>query len=174
MPSVPFETLPASARVWVFACDQPLAGEQAELLLGTVDEYLNEWRAHGQPLTCARAWRDGRFLAIGVDQTDAYASGCSIDGLFRTLQQLQRQLGASLVGGGRVYYRDETGAVRSVARDAFAQLAESGAVTGATRVFDPTVATAGEWAERFETDAAASWHAALIPEARLTDARVTR
>src|SRR5271168_2293589 len=78
MPAVPFETLPASARVWVFASDQPLTSEQAELLLGVVDEYLGEWRAHGQPLTCAREWRESRFLAVGVDQTDAYASGCSI------------------------------------------------------------------------------------------------
>jgi len=168
MPAVPFETLPATARVWVFASDQPLTIEQAELLLGVVDEYLGEWRAHGQPLTCAREWRESRFLAVGVDQTDAYASGCSIDGLFRTLQQLQLALGASLVGGGRVYYRGPNGAIESVARDEFAQLGESGTVTGATRVFDPTVATAGEWTSRFEADAATSWHAALLPDARVT------
>jgi hypothetical protein len=30
-------------------------------------------------------------------------------------------------------------------------------------VFDPTVATAGEWRERFETEAAHSWHAAVLP-----------
>ena len=168
MPVVPFDTLPASARVWVFASDRPLAAEQAELLLGAVDEYLTEWRAHGQPLTCARAWRDSRFLAVAVDQTDAYASGCSIDGLFRTLQQLQHRLGASLIGGGRVFYRGPDGTVQSVARDEFTHLGESRAVTGATRVFDPTVATAGEWTARFEADAATSWHAALLPDAPLT------
>jgi hypothetical protein len=163
MPVVPFETLPANARVWVFASDAPIAGEQAELLLGVVDDYLGAWRAHGQPLTCGRVWRDDRFLAVAVDQTDAYASGCSIDGLFRTLQQLQQRLGASLVGGGRVFYRTSGGAVTSVARDEFARLGEEGQVTGATAVFDPTVATAAEWATRFETEAASSWHAQLLP-----------
>jgi hypothetical protein len=163
MPAVAFETLPAAARVWVFASDRPLAGEQAELLLETVDAYLDEWRAHGQPLICARAWRDGRFLAIGVDQTDAYASGCSIDGLFRTLQQLQPRLGASLVGGGRVFYRAPEGTIESVPRDEFTRLAESGTVTGTTPVFDPTVATRGDWSTRFETAAASSWHAQLLP-----------
>jgi hypothetical protein len=162
MPAVPFETLPAAARVWVFASDRPLAPEQAELLLETVDAYLDEWRAHGHPLTCARAWREGRFLAVAVDQSDAYASGCSIDGLFRTLQQLQPRLGASLVGGGRVFFRAADGAIQSVPRDEFARLCESGEVTGATPVFDPTVATAGEWAARFETEAASSWHSALL------------
>jgi hypothetical protein len=161
MPVVPFETLPPSARVWVFASDRVVSGEQAELLLGTVDAYLATWRAHNQPLTVARLWRDDRFLAIGVDQTDAYASGCSIDGLFRTLQSMQSAIGASLIGGGRVHYRDSTGVVRTVSREEFSAVGEPG-----TRVFDPTVGTVGEWRGRFETDAANSWHAALLPVSR--------
>ena len=98
-----------------------------------------------------------------VDQTDAYASGCSIDGLFRALRGLEARLGAGLVGGGRVHFRDETGAIRTVTRDEFSRLGESGVVNRRTRVFDPTVATAGEWRARFETDAADSWHAAVLP-----------
>jgi hypothetical protein len=129
-------------------------------LLGTVDGYLAEWRAHGQPLTCARAWRDSRFLAIGVDQSDAYASGCSIDGMFRVLQQLQQRLGASLLGGGRVFYRAADGAIESVTRDEF----PGRDVSAETRVFDTTVATVGEWQTRFETYAGTSWHAALLPK----------
>jgi hypothetical protein len=163
MPLVSFSSLPESARVWVFAADRPLASPQADMLLGEVDAYLAEWRAHGQPLTVAREWRDDRFLTVAVDQTDAYASGCSIDGLFRALRALETRLGAGLVGGGRVHFRDETGAIRTVTRDEFSRLGESGVVNRRTRVFDPTVATAGEWRERFETDAAHSWHAAVLP-----------
>ena len=100
MPIVPFESLPASARVWVFATEQPVQGARAERFLGAVDHYLGQWTAHGHPLTCGRAWRDDQFLAVAVDQTDAYASGCSIDGLFRVLQTLQSELGATLVSGG--------------------------------------------------------------------------
>jgi hypothetical protein len=163
MPLVSFSSLPASARVWVFAADRPLAPDLADLLLAQVDAYLEEWRAHGHLLTVAREWHDDRFLTIAVDQTDAYASGCSIDGLFRTLRGLESRLGAALVGGGRVHFRDETGTIRTVTRDEFSRLGESGVVTRRTRVFDPTVATAGEWRERFETEAANSWHAAVLP-----------
>jgi len=67
MPIVPFASLPDSARVWVFASDQPLTGAAADTLLAAVDGFLAAWRAHGLPLRCARDWRDGRFLAIGVD-----------------------------------------------------------------------------------------------------------
>jgi hypothetical protein len=158
MPVVPFETLSPDARVWVFASDRALSAEQAELLLATVDGYLADWKAHGQPLTCARDWRDGRFLAIGVDQSDAYASGCSIDGMFRVLQQLQQRLGASLLGGGRVFYRAGDGSIQSVTREEFPDRD----VSGETRVFDTTVATVGEWRTRFESYAATTWHASLL------------
>lgn len=160
---VSFSSLPGSARVWVFAADRPLAAWQRDLLLAEVDAYLAQWKAHGQPLTVAREWRDDRFLTIAVDQTDAYASGCSIDGLFRSLRGLEAQIGAGLVGSGRVHFRDQTGAIQTVTRDEFLRLGESGVVTRRTRVFDPTVATAGEWRERFETEAEHSWHAAVLP-----------
>ena len=162
MPRVDFRSLPDDARVWVFAADRPLADPAADRLLGEVDGFLDAWAAHGQPLTCARDWREDRFLAIAVDQRDAHASGCSIDGLFRVLQRLEPHLGASLLGGGRVLYRDASGAVRTVSRDEFSTLATQGAVTGETRVFDATVSTAGAWRERLERPAAESWHAALL------------
>src|SRR5258708_25662393 len=105
MPIVPFRELPDSARIWVFASDRELPGAPADTLLAAVDAFLAGWKAHGVPLRCAREWRDDRFLAVGVDVTAENASGCSIDGLFRTLQQLQREIGAQLVGGGRRFYR---------------------------------------------------------------------
>jgi hypothetical protein len=162
MPVIPFEALPATARVWVFASERVLTGAVRDQLLNAVDAYLANWQAHGQPLTSARTWRDDRFLAVGVDQTDAYASGCSIDGLFRALQLLRPVLGASLLPGGHVHFRDATGDIRAVTRDAFTDLGARGAVTAATTVFDPTVGTAGEWRERFETTAGRSWHHALL------------
>jgi hypothetical protein len=162
MPTVSFDQLPDDARVWVFASDRPLTGAHAERLLTTVDGFLARWSAHGQPLTAARDWASDRFLAVAVDQRDAHASGCSIDGLFRTLQQLGPELGASLVGGGRVHYRDAGGAVRTVARHEFSEGAARGDVTGDTLVFDPTVTTAADWRQRFERPARESWHAALL------------
>lgn len=162
MPLVDFDRLPDDARVWVFGSDQPLDERQRTHLLGAVDGYLAQWKAHGAPLTCARTWRDDRFLAIGVDQRTAGASGCSIDALFRVLQGLEQKLGASLVGGGRVYWRDATGAVRSADRGDFMELANRGEIGRDTTVFDLTVTSLRDWRERFERRAAESWHGELI------------
>ena len=162
MPIVPFESLPDNARVWVFGSSKPLSEKESALLLAKVDEFLADWKAHGEPLTAGRNFSDGRFLTIAADQNSAHASGCSVDGLFRSLKDLETQMKTSLLDRSLVYYSDQSG-VHSVHRDEFTSLAAAGKVNADTIVIDPTVASLGEWRARFHSKAANSWHAGLFP-----------
>lgn len=162
MPLVPFENLSDASRVWVFAADPSLDEPLAERLVAMVDEFLAKWAAHGQPLTCARDWRDSRFLAVGVDQDASHASGCSIDGLYRKILEFEQETGASLLSRDRVFYRDAGGEVRSASRDEFVDLSSGGSIGAETKVFDTSVSSLGEWRGRFELPAAGSWHRALL------------
>jgi hypothetical protein len=166
MPLVDFSQLPDDARVWVFGSDRQLTDSQRARLLAIVDDHLARWKAHGAALTCAREWTENRFLTIGVDQRTEGASGCSIDALFHTLQELERDLDISLVGGGRVFYRTRNGDINAVDREEFFGLAERGAISRQTPVFDTTVTTLGDWRSRFEGPAASSWHGQLLPTDR--------
>jgi hypothetical protein len=163
MPVVTFDQLPDDARVWVFGAAAEIDDVDAKRLLAAVDGFLLQWKAHGHPLTCARDWRDDRFLAVGVDQRTEGASGCSIDGLFRTLQGVERAVGTTLVGGGRVYFRDAHGMVHAVTRPEFEAMAGRGEVTGNTAVFDTSVTDAASYRSAFERAARDSWHASLLP-----------
>lgn len=162
MPIVPFDSLPAESRVWVFASDRALDGDEARRLLEVADEFLARWKAHGEPLRAARQWTDDHFLIVGVDPTTANASGCSIDGLFRAIQALGSSMGARLVGGGRVFYRDERGVVHGVTREEFTKLAANGAVTAETSVFDTSITLAGEVRSGFEKAAGETWASKLL------------
>ena len=162
MPRVPFESLPGDARVWVFAAADELTEQARDRLLRAVDDHLAEWNAHGEPLVCAHDWRDDRFLAVGVDQSTAGASGCSIDGLFRALARLEPEVGTKLLGAGRLYYRDPSGHVITTTRPAFSSLARDGAVGPDTPVFDTSLTSAAAWRRDFERPARDSWHAQLM------------
>ena len=161
MPLVPFVTLPADARVWVFGSDAPVTGAAAKTLLAEVDQYLDGWKAHGFPLKAAREWTENRFLIIGIDPTAEQASGCSIDGLFRQLQQVQRTIGAQLVGGGRVFYRDSSGTTQSTTREEFTALKTSGTIGPRTPVFDTSLTRLEDWKAKFEKPLSESWAAPL-------------
>lgn len=162
MPVIPFDKLPDDSRVWVFAADRTLDHQQSRQMLEEVDRFLPDWNAHGSPLTVGRDWRYDRFLTIGVDQSTAGASGCSIDGLFRTLKSVEGKIGASMVTSGLVFFRDQAGAVQSAERGRFAELGDEGKISRETTAFDPTVQTLGEWRARFELPVSASWHARLL------------
>lgn len=158
-----FEKLPDNARVWVYGADRPIDGDSGKTLLGEVDNYLTDWKAHGTPLTAARDWGENRFLTIAVDQNQAGASGCSIDGLFRTLKSLEQKVGAGIVTSGLIFYRDKRGEIQAVSREDFGEAAVRGEVDADTRVFDLSVTTLGEWRARFCSRAGDSWHSALLP-----------
>lgn len=163
MPVVPFDSLPDSSRVWIFGAASALSADAATALLRDVEVYLEGWKAHGNPLTVGSQLREERFLVVAVDQKQEGATGCSIDGLFRVLQGLESSLGTSLVGGGRVYYRDGHGKVAAAERDDVAGLASSGAITKDTVVFDTSLTDLGAFRATFERPARDSWAASLLP-----------
>jgi hypothetical protein len=76
--------------------------------------------------------------------------------------RLEPELGTSLLGGSRVYYRDAEGTVHSVTRKAFNELARDGRIGQDTRVFDTSLTAASAWRGEFERPLRASWHAELI------------
>lgn len=162
MPLVALETLPDDARCWVFGARAPIDEIDEPRLLGAVDRFLKQWKAHGMPLVCGREFREEHFLIVAVDEKASDASGCSIDGLFRTLQEIEAGIGTTMVGGGNVYFRDSSGLVHCLPLPEFEQLIAAGDVTGETMVFDTTVTTLGALREHFETRAADSWHRQLL------------
>src|SRR6476661_1970110 len=162
MPLIEIEALPDNARAWVFGADKTIEAPASTVLLREVDGFLSRWTAHGSPLTVGRDWRYGRFLTVAVDQSTAGASGCSIDGLFRSLKSLEGKLGASMVTSGLVFFRDQSGAVQSADREGFTELSGKGKVSTDMTAFDPTVTTLGEWRARFELPLRDSWHAKLL------------
>ncbi len=164
MPMTDFAALPDDARVWVFGADAPVDEVDAPRLLAEVDAFLMTWAAHGQALTCARTWRDDRFLVVGVDERASGASGCSIDALFRVFKRVEPAIGTSLLPAGQVFFRDASGLVHGLSREDFSAMASAGAVTADTPVYDLTVTTMGEYRARFEGTVGTRWHRSLLPK----------
>lgn len=159
MPAVPFEHLPDDARLWVFAAARPLDDAQQADLLSHVDAFLHRWAAHGAPVVGGRALAHGRFLLVGADERATGVSGCSIDTLFRTLGELEGQMGVTMRDASLVFWRDAAGAVQSAPRPAFRERVRAGEVDADTPVFDNTVGSVGDLrGGRWELPMGDSWH----------------
>lgn len=164
MSAAAFSELPNDARLWVFAAARPLNAEQQETLLARVDEFLDGWLAHGRRVIGGRELRHDRFLLVAADERATGVSGCSIDSLFRRLQELERELGVSLLDSALVYYRAEDGSIQALPRGEFRERVKAGEVGDDTLVFDNTVRSVGEVREGWwELPMRDSWHAKAFP-----------
>ncbi|TFG63010.1 MAG: hypothetical protein E4H28_06970 [Gemmatimonadales bacterium] len=163
MSFVPISALPSDARIWCFGASARPTGAAVEKLRTALAVFLENWTAHRADLRAGFDWLNESFLVIAVDESEAGASGCSIDALTSEIRRLEGESGIDLLDAAPVWYREATGEVRRVTRDEFRQLAAAGSVTETTQVFDLTVerleaVRSGGW----EVEAGSSWHARLL------------
>lgn len=143
------------AHIWIFGISPALDEAKQRVLLRQVDAFLDNWAAHGVPITGARDLVEGSFLIVAADE-NREKSGCSIDRMFGTLRALERELGVTILDSNRIFLRD--GGVRAVPRAEFPRVASPD-----TRVFDTTAETLGEVRTgAWERPARDSWHGRLL------------
>jgi len=106
------------ARIWLFGISPSLDENKSKAVLATVDQFLDQWAAHGTPVTSARELLFDSFLAIGVDESSE-TSGCSIDRMFGLLHQFERDLGVSILDANRVFVRHADGRIEALSRADF-------------------------------------------------------
>ncbi|TVP45991.1 MAG: hypothetical protein EA350_08030 [Gemmatimonadales bacterium] len=158
-----FSGMPDSSRIWIFGVSRALdVGEEA-LLLKRVDAFVAHWAAHGHPLAAGRAWRDGRFLIVAVDDSLTPPSGCSTDSLIRELRSLETELDVQIVGNAPVWYRGARGEPVRVTRREFRDLSDQGIVDLSSRVFDLSLTRLEDFRKgRFEGPVREHWHRRLL------------
>ncbi len=159
MTSIP---LHPSARVWIYAADRALEAAEQELALLKSQQFVRQWTAHSQQLQAAALLLEGRFLVLAVDESQAGASGCSIDKSVHFVQALGQALAVDFFNRMRFSYRDAAGRVQTVGRENFQALYSEGVIDGQTLVFDPLVKSWAELQNSFEKPLADSWHQRML------------
>jgi len=158
MPKLPFDSLPDSSRLWIFPADRPLSGAEQEVFMHSAEEGLDDWSAHGSPVTWGCRIERGQVLVIGVDETRTALTGCSIDGAIRQIRDLESRFKTSLLDHGRVFFRDGE-RMRAVSRPEFKKLVAQGAIQEDTLVYNNVIATVGELRHGgWEIPYRSSWH----------------
>ena len=158
---VEFETLPEHARIWVYQCNRTFTEEEVAQIKLETEAFLNQWTAHGAALNAGFIMPYNRFLVIGLDQTEASASGCSIDASVHFIQALEQKYRVDLMDKMNVSYKQGEYIAYKALKD-FKKMAKDKAVSKNTVVFNNLVATKGEFLENWEVPASESWHARFM------------
>jgi len=103
-----------------------------------------------------------RFLVLMVDETQAGASGCSIDSSVAFVKQIQAQYGVDFFDRMSFSYQDEQGKVHTLPRADFEKAYQEGTITDETLVFDTLVKSKAELDKGLLKPLKESWHARLV------------
>ncbi len=82
-----FEGMTGDSRVWQFAANRALSEEEEIQLRGELQLFIASWQAHGKDLTAAADVFHAGVVLVAIDESAELPSGCSIDKVFRLLQQ---------------------------------------------------------------------------------------
>jgi hypothetical protein len=123
------------SRVWVYQSDRKLTDTEALQAQVLLDNFTTGWTAHNNQLLAKAEIRYNRFLILIVDESQAGASGCSIDKSVNFMKHLEQQFGINLFDRFNLAYRDGEEII-SVPRHQFEDLLKAGKINTETIVFN--------------------------------------
>ena len=163
---VPFELLPATARLWVFTSPVPL---DTALIHPALQTFVQSWTAHRQDLRASGALYQGYFILLAVDESQTAASGCSIDKATHFVQDLGQSLNLNFLEKRRYFYRNgdhpvhavDPQTIQAVDHRTMQAAVQDGLVTPTTLVADTLVSKVGDL-DRLWLPFGESWHRRLF------------
>lgn len=150
------------SRVWIYQANRPLPADAIEEIRDKIRTFTARWVSHNQQLKAFGDLLHRRFLLLLVDETQAGASGCSIDASVAFVKALQAAYGVDFFDRLRFSFQEENGEIRTLPRDEFAAHYQAGRITDDTLVFDTLVKTKADFDRSFLKSLKDSWHARMV------------
>ncbi|AYL99650.1 ABC transporter ATPase [Mucilaginibacter celer] len=149
------------SRVWIYQADRKLTNAEVAAIQPELDRFTTGWTAHNNQLKAKGEIRYNRFFVLIVDESQAGASGCSIDKSVHFMQQVQQHLGINLFDRFNLAYR-EGEEVLSLPRHGFEEKLKNGSINRETIVYNNLVQNLTELETKWEVPFKDSWHIQLF------------
>ncbi len=149
------------SRVWIYQSDKELNDAQATRVATLLNNFATQWTAHNHQLKAKAEVRYNRFLVLIVDETQAGASGCSIDKSANFMKALEQEFNINLFDRFNFAYRDGE-KVLSAPRHEFEEMLKSGKINRDTIVFNNLVQDLQQLETKWEVPFKDSWHQQLF------------
>ena len=150
-----------NSRVWVYQSDKQLNDADVIKLQIMLDNFTTCWTAHNNQLKAKAEIRYNRFIILIVDESQAGASGCSIDKSVRFMKDIEEQFGINLFDRFNLAYRSDE-QILSVPRHTFEELISNKTIDANTIVFNNMVQNLTELENKWEVPFKDSWHIQLF------------
>lgn len=80
-----------NTRIIIYPASRAFLPKEEKDIYTKISEFLEEWTAHGNPLTSSIKIEYNQFIIISVDENIEPASGCSLDNLNEFMRNLNQE-----------------------------------------------------------------------------------
>lgn len=153
-----FQNFPDHTKIWIYAAPRPITQDEYEFICARLENFIDDWAAHGAKLTASFTVLHRRFIVIAVDEGPQNATGCSIDSCVHEIQAIGKILGIDFFNRLQVIYRDETNnLVVSCTISELKEMVADHDFPKNTPIFDNSIQTLGQLRTQWEVPAINSW-----------------
>jgi hypothetical protein len=156
-----YEELPPTTRVWIYQSNRPFTDAEIPRVRDHIRQFVSQWISHNQQLKAYGDILHGLFIVLMVDESQAGASGCSIDKSVYFLKKLGQAFEVDLFDRMVFAYREGERAV-PVSRPEFQTLYQQGKLSDETPVFDTLVNNKEDFESKWIKPLGESWHKRML------------
>ena len=152
---VPFDSLEDSARIWIYQAERKLTEPEKNTISETLSAFTHQWVAHGNPLKTSFKIFHDQFIVLAADENFEQASGCSIDGAVRTMQQIDKEFKLNLFNRTQVAFLNNT--ITVINQNDLLKSLESGIWKHNTLTFNNVLNSKADLATKWTVPAGETW-----------------
>jgi len=153
---IPFEEMPAGARIWVYQSDRKLTPEEKNTVSEKLQAFCEQWNTHGSRMPTSFDIMYSKFIILSVDESQLGASGCSIDSSVKVLRDIEEKLDINLLNQGKISFLEGEEVTTTTLPEVKKYIA-SGKLEKETSIFNPLVDKKQDLNEKWLISAKDSW-----------------
>jgi hypothetical protein len=103
---IPYDLLPDETRVWIYQASRALNDDELQELRTALVRFVADWTSHNHKLNAFGEIFHKRFIVLMVDESQAGASGCSIDKSVYFIKEVEKAFEINLFDRMTFTYRE--------------------------------------------------------------------
>ncbi len=150
------------SKIWIYQADRLLSDAETAIVNEKTASFTAQWISHNNGLKAMGECLHQLFLVLMVDESQAGASGCSIDKSVRFIKTMEDELGVSFFNRLKFSFFDENKNIQIVDKQSFKQFFLEEKINNDTLVFDTLVQNKREFDAFFVKKLSESWHKRMV------------
>lgn len=145
-----------SSKVWIYHASRPIPEELIPDVKGHIHSFVSNWVSHNRALKAYGNIFHNRMICLFVDETQAGASGCSIDTSVNFVKNLGAEYDVDFFDRMIFSYIDND-AVYSAKKSELKELYQDQTINDSTLFFDNLVKTKEQFIQQWLVPLSDSW-----------------